>query len=154
MFVSSSASRPTNAPLCLKDNVAITGALSCTRNLKSLTLHSINFRDNVYYRPNETTNGHNEEFVEFCQVLQNHLKHIETFILEDAEHTFDLNCLHNIDNLHLVTSFPQIISVSVGASPFVGFPVDFGQLHHVAVIGIGTASAGPIPIANTTRSRR
>jgi Ran GTPase-activating protein (RanGAP) involved in mRNA processing and transport len=73
----------------------ITEALSNTRNLTSLTLHSIHFKEHVFYLPitKEVLNTKDAEFIAFLRALSTLGKSLECFILEDVEDTFDLNAL-------------------------------------------------------------
>ena len=86
----------------------INHALNQTRNLESLTLHSIHFKDNVHYKTESVVNTADEEYIEFTTILKTQLRNsLEIFVLEDVEDTFDLdgivNALHMIPNLREVT---------------------------------------------------
>ena len=72
--------------------LATTQALRQAKHLVSLRLHSIHFRETVYYRRTESgdMNTHDEDFVAFCQVLRT-LDSLHSFALDDAESSIDLD---------------------------------------------------------------
>ncbi|KAL3935020.1 MAG: hypothetical protein SGARI_003143, partial [Bacillariaceae sp.] len=70
----------------------ISRALSHNTNLKSLELQSIHFRASVNHTTENPMNTHDDEFVEFCQVLGS-VQPLQSFVLEDVEETFDLDAL-------------------------------------------------------------
>jgi hypothetical protein len=67
----------------------------CASHLKALTLHSIHFKEKVYYQCNEAINTEDEEFVEFLKALKN-LQNLEYLALEDVEDTWNLDAVVNV----------------------------------------------------------
>lgn len=86
----------------------ISEALECCPRLKSLTLHSIHFRQTVHYHPaDSTTNVNDPEFIELCRVLST-LTDLQSLTLSDVEETFHLDSivqsirsLESLQELHL-----------------------------------------------------
>jgi Ran GTPase-activating protein (RanGAP) involved in mRNA processing and transport len=71
--------------------------------LKSLTLQSIHFKENVAYKTKGSTNAKDEEFLSFLRILKNDLVGLESFTIQDIEDTFDLDLLAQV-----LTTLPNL----------------------------------------------
>ena len=94
-------------------NQALKKNQTTSNNLQSLTLHSIHYKDNVYYKttPNNNNamlNTNDEEYVEFLHILQQR-DTLQVFTLEDVEDTFDLDALVNT----LMSGLPNLRELTI-----------------------------------------
>jgi len=82
--------------------------------LKSLTLHSIHFKDNVFYKTENSKNTNDQEYLEFLDILRNRLRDgIESFSILDAEDSFDLDPL-----VRALATLPKLCDVTIQSFTF------------------------------------
>ena len=77
--------------------------------LKSLTLHSIHFKDNVYCKTGNSDNTTDPEYLEFLEILGHVLKDsLESFTIQDVEDSFDLDSLVSV-----LTTLPNLKELTI-----------------------------------------
>jgi Ran GTPase-activating protein (RanGAP) involved in mRNA processing and transport len=83
--------------------------------LKSLSIQSIHFRDNVYYEAERSSNTEDKDYMEFLRLLGQVLKEsIESFSIQNVEDTVDLDAL-----VHVLLALPNLLELVIqGHSPF------------------------------------
>lgn len=77
--------------------------------LESLKLHSIHFKDNVFYKTENSTNTNDEEYLEFLDILRKRLRDgLKSFSIQDAEDSFDLDPL-----VQVLATLPKLCDVTI-----------------------------------------
>lgn len=88
----------------------VNAALQKTRGtLKSLTLQSIHFKDNVLCKSGNPRNTKDSEYIEFLKILRHALKDsLESFAIQDVEDSFDLDPLVSV-----LTTLPNLKELTI-----------------------------------------